>query len=135
MAVILRDYVARGRSLPGVRSGEPQAWPIEVQARPHAKSIASNGGDYVAGRRALLTRYAAPWMLALHDLNIDTYGKLLFELACEHADEASYHDTYFLGVTEKRNVRSSSFTACILVPFLLNYIHRRRMAALSQILY
>lgn len=110
MAIILRDYVARGRNLPGVRSGEPQAWPIESQSRPHATPAASNGGDYVAGRRALLQRYAAPWMLALHDLDIDAYGKLVFELACEHAEEASFHDDYFLGSGGRTSVRTLPIT-------------------------
>ncbi|KAI0703614.1 hypothetical protein BC835DRAFT_1483812 [Cytidiella melzeri] len=107
LAVILRDYVARGRNLPGVRSGEPQAWPIEVQARPYTTPIASNGGEYVAGRRALLMRYAAPWMLALHDLDIEVYGKLLFQLACEHSEEAAYHDPYFLGANRMKTKHSN----------------------------
>ncbi|KAI0093920.1 hypothetical protein BDY19DRAFT_989447 [Irpex rosettiformis] len=103
LAIILRDYVARGRNLPGVRSGEPQAWPIEAQLRPHTTPTTSNGGDYVAGRRALLSRYAAPWMLALHDLDISIYSTLVFELACEHADETTgYHNNYFLGANERR---------------------------------
>lgn len=104
MAVILRDYVARGRILPGVRSGEPHAWPFQVQFRPSTTPVASNGGDYVASRRALLTRYAAPWMLALHDLDIAAYGQMLYGLLCEHAEEGAFHDAYFMGDEDTKMV-------------------------------
>lgn len=104
LAVILRDYVARGRILPGVRSGEPHAWPFQVQFRPSTTPVASNGGDYVASRRALLTRYAAPWMLALHDLDIVAYGQMLYDLLCEHAEEGSFHDAYFMGEEDSKTV-------------------------------
>lgn len=110
LAIILRDYVARGRILPGVRSGEPNAWPFQIQQyRPSATPAASNGGDYVASRRTLLTRYAAPWMLALHDLDISTYGQLIFELLCEHAEDGVVQDEFFLGKDSVQSVRSMYF--------------------------
>lgn len=93
---ILRDYVARGRSLPGVRAGvEAQSWPAIANNRPVANT-ANNGGDYVASRRLLLTRYAAPWMLAFHDQDIAVYANLLYDLLAERA-ESSLVDEFFLG--------------------------------------
>lgn len=53
----------------------------------------------------MLTRYAAPWMLALHDLDIEYYAQMLYELLYEHAEEGAYHDTYFMGAEETRTVR------------------------------
>lgn len=90
----MREYVARKRSLPGVRSGiEAQPWPTPAKTR--AAGGGTGGGDYVACRRALLQRYAAPWMLAFHDRDIDAYANTLYELLVEHA-EGAYTDDYFL---------------------------------------
>ena len=97
MALILREYVARGKNLPGVRSGEAQSWPNQNMTRPSAAINASNGGDYVASRKALLQCYAAPWMLALHDLNIGEYGNILHDLLSEYAEEGTYTDPFALG--------------------------------------
>lgn len=81
LAIILRDYVAKGRNLPGVRSGtDIRSWPSHVQPRAKAANAANNGGDYVASRRALLTLYASRWMYALHSLNIDDYATIVFDL-------------------------------------------------------
>lgn len=97
MAVILRSYVARGRELPGVRTGDLYAWPPQAQDRPTAAGAPGNGGDYVATRRSLLSRYVAPWMLALHDQNIMNYATMIFDLVTEFAEEQAYWDTSFLG--------------------------------------
>ena len=95
---MLRDYVARGLSLPGVRSGvDAQPWPASTHSRPSAASSANNGGDYVAGRRALLSRYAARWLLALHDLDGNAYAMLVFDLLVEQAQELPVSDEFFLG--------------------------------------
>ncbi|KAI0797914.1 hypothetical protein C8Q75DRAFT_845203 [Abortiporus biennis] len=91
LATILRDYVARGRNLPGVRSGvDIQPWPTHAKSRPTATS-ASNGGDYVASRRFLLSRYAAPWLLATHDHDVAMYPVLLYDILAEYAEE-TYSD-------------------------------------------
>ena len=98
MATVLRDYVARGLSIPGVRSGvDIQPWPNSTQSRPTASSSANNGGDYVAGRRALSSRYAARWLLALHDQDVDTYAVMVFDLLAELAQELPVADEFFLG--------------------------------------
>ncbi|GBE81969.1 hypothetical protein SCP_0403450 [Sparassis crispa] len=93
LAVMLRDYVAEGRSLPGVRSGlDPQPWPSSSESRPTAANSVNNGGDYVASRRALLHRYAARWLLALHNQDVDKYTTTIFDLLEEHANESEPSD-------------------------------------------
>ncbi|KAG6909693.1 hypothetical protein DXG01_015894 [Tephrocybe rancida] len=80
LAIILRDYLARGRPLPGVRSSQdPISWPSSDRSRPAPSSSVDNGGDYLATRRALLTRYVKPWLLALHDLDPVAYAALIYE--------------------------------------------------------
>ncbi|TCD71880.1 hypothetical protein EIP91_000012 [Steccherinum ochraceum] len=96
LATILRDYVARSRTLPGVWVGvDNQPWPSTNRSRPIAANSASNGGDYVATRRALAERYVVPWLLALHDKDINAYAVLVYDLTAEHA-EAGYTDDYDL---------------------------------------
>ncbi|KAI9070388.1 hypothetical protein FKP32DRAFT_1586228 [Trametes sanguinea] len=98
LATMLRDYVARGLSLPGVRSGvDIQPWPSSTYSRPTAASSANNGGDYVAGRRALSNRYAARWLLALHDQGVDEYATMVFDLLVELAQDLPVADDFFLG--------------------------------------
>ncbi|KAI0831397.1 hypothetical protein BC628DRAFT_1312212 [Trametes gibbosa] len=98
LAMMLRDYVARGLNLPGVRSGvDLQPWPSASQSRPTAASSANNGGDYVAGRRALSNRYAARWLLALHDQSIDEYATVVFDLLVERAQDLPIVDDFFMG--------------------------------------
>lgn len=95
---MLRDYVARGLSLPGVRSGvDIPPWPSTSQTRPTPASSANNGGDYVAGRRSLSMRYAARWLLALHDQDIDGYATMVFDILVEKAHELPVADEFFLG--------------------------------------
>ncbi|KAH9946036.1 uncharacterized protein BXZ73DRAFT_86240 [Epithele typhae] len=98
LATMLRDYVARGLSLPGVRSGAgEQPWPQSTQSRPAGAGSANNGGDYIAGRRSLSTRYAARWLLALHDQDINNYSVIVFDLLVEQANELPVGDDFFLG--------------------------------------
>ncbi|KAF8077923.1 hypothetical protein FPV67DRAFT_1403007 [Lyophyllum atratum] len=89
LAIILRDYLAKQKNLPGVRSAqEPAVWPSSHRTRPTPSSSVNNGGDYLATRRALLSRYTKPWLLALHDLDTTSYAALIYE-ACLEADLAS----------------------------------------------
>ncbi|THH33844.1 hypothetical protein EUX98_g253 [Antrodiella citrinella] len=100
LATILRDFVARGRTLPGVRIGiDNPPWP-NSNSRPIAANASSNGGDYVAARRALARRYVSPWLLAFHDKDVNAYAVLLYDLTAEHA-EGGYTDDYTLiGISE-----------------------------------
>ncbi len=77
-------------------------WPPQTQLRSSTSGAASNGGDYVATRRALLAGYVAPWLLALHDQDIVAYAALVYELLSEYAEEDATHHPYFVGeITEK----------------------------------
>ena len=80
-----------------MRSGEAQSWPSQSLTRPTTTITASNGGDYVASRKALLQSYATPWMLALHDLDVAEYATILYDLLVEYAEEGTYTDPFFLG--------------------------------------
>ena len=109
----MRDYVARRRNAPGVRSGTDIApWPAPVQSRPGGGSP-NNGGEYVSGRRELRTIYASRWLLALHDLDIDRYGVMLFEILVECSEEHLFNDDYFNG-----SVSNDTRKVC---PFSLSY--------------
>ena len=55
-------------------------WPAPRDAHRAKTNSASNSGDYVAARRSLLSRYVARWLLALHDQDVVTYARLLFEI-------------------------------------------------------
>lgn len=121
LATILRDFVARGKSLPGVRAGlEIQPWPTATNNRPNVANTASNGGDYVASRRLLLSRYATPWMLAFHDRDITAYASLLFDLLAERA-ESGFVDEFFLGS------RNSGQELVSIPPRCLIYSHNHRI--------
>ena len=130
VALILREYVARNLNLPGVRSGEAQSWPASSSARPTASVTASNGGDYIASRRLLLSRYAGPWMLALHDLDITAYATILYDLLCEHAEEGGYVDPFRLDnseiVARLRQVKFLHNFPCLIVDSL-NRRGRRKL--------
>lgn len=74
--------------LPGVRSAsDPLPWPAVLNGRPAPSSSANNGGDYVASRRALLSRYATPWLLALHNQDADKYCTLLYDICVDLTED------------------------------------------------
>ncbi|KAI9446343.1 hypothetical protein H4582DRAFT_1905062 [Lactarius indigo] len=87
LATILRDYVPSGRELPGVRtSGSHQPWP-SPEKKPSFATSSNNGGDYRSHHKSLLRSYAAPWLLAVHDLDTVFYGKTCFDLVVEIAED------------------------------------------------
>ncbi|EPQ58100.1 hypothetical protein GLOTRDRAFT_72136 [Gloeophyllum trabeum ATCC 11539] len=93
LASILRDYVARGRPLPGVRSRlEGRSWPSPHDPRHTPQSSTNNGGDYVACRRALLHQYATGWLLALHNLDMNAYACVIYDICAEFAHDNSPED-------------------------------------------
>jgi hypothetical protein len=86
--------VGKQLELPGVRSGnELMPWPFSHSS---SRPTPTSGGDYVATRRALLTRYAARWLLAVHNLDIVSYAKLLYELCTDISGDIPTEDTAFL---------------------------------------
>ncbi|KAF8894642.1 hypothetical protein BD779DRAFT_1502197 [Infundibulicybe gibba] len=96
LGTILRDYLAKQRDLPGVRSAnEPPPWPSAPSTRPTPTSSVNNGGDYVASRRALLNRYVMKWLLALHDQDPVLYALILYDVCMELADDCVYDEDIF----------------------------------------
>lgn len=79
------------------------AWPSSSTSRPGPSSAVSNGGDYVASRRALLNQYGSRWLLAFHDQNSDVYGKVLYAICSELAEDAFIEEELFTGT---RNIEA-----------------------------
>jgi hypothetical protein len=86
LATILREFVTRKKELPGIRSDKDVSpWPSLPNLRPGATSLSSNGGDYVTARHLLLSRFAVPWLLELHELDSALYGQVVFDTCSEVA--------------------------------------------------
>ncbi|KAG0707722.1 hypothetical protein DFH29DRAFT_594927 [Suillus ampliporus] len=108
LAKILRDFIPKGIDLPGIRSAsDAPVWPTAHDARRAQNSSVNNGGDYVAARRSLLSRYAARWLLALHDQDVVTYARLLSEIIQDIASclESSCPNVHEPSSTAERSLR------------------------------
>ncbi|KIJ69367.1 hypothetical protein HYDPIDRAFT_36436 [Hydnomerulius pinastri MD-312] len=92
LATILRDFISRGRSLPGIRSlSEPAPWPSSRDSRRVVPtSSVNNGGDYVAARRSLLQKYVARWLLALHNQDVSAYSRIIFDVTRDIATDYAF---------------------------------------------
>ncbi|KAK1236541.1 hypothetical protein PQX77_000234 [Marasmius sp. AFHP31] len=94
LATILRDYLAKQRALPGVRSAtDPPPWPPIQSSRQAPSSSINNGGGYVASRGALVNRYAIPWLAALHDQSSENYAMILYDICNEVVENTSVSET------------------------------------------
>ena len=83
LAIILREYVAKQKNLPGVRTHEyAEPWPSSSTARSAPSGSANNGGDFVSARRSLLSRFALPWLLELHSFDPAFYCQIVFDACC-----------------------------------------------------
>ncbi|KAJ6630829.1 hypothetical protein B0H10DRAFT_1938967 [Mycena sp. CBHHK59/15] len=88
LAIILRDYLAKQQTLPGVRPpSESLSWPSAQSARLKPASSVNNGGDYVASRRTLLNRFAVKWLLEMHDQDPALYAALIYEICVETSQQ------------------------------------------------
>ncbi len=87
---IVRDYVAVREPLPGVRSRTQQVpWPsIILGGEASGGGSGSGAADYTSTRRAIVERYANPWLHQLHDLNRSLYADCLYQ-QCLRLSEAS----------------------------------------------
>ncbi|THH16358.1 hypothetical protein EW146_g4274 [Bondarzewia mesenterica] len=89
---VLRDFASNRSGLPGVRLGvDIQPWPISHLRSTYTNSE-GNGGEYVSYRRVLLNKYAARWMLALHDQDPTFYSQVLHELVTELTEQTDVLD-------------------------------------------
>ncbi|KAJ7774577.1 hypothetical protein DFH07DRAFT_865871 [Mycena maculata] len=112
LATILRDYLAKRRTLPGIRTAsDPISWPLPQSSRVTPTSSVNNGGDYVASRRALLNRYAVKWLAEMHDQDPALYGTLVYEICLEASREGSLVvDILKLPSPEEQRRRSAEFS-------------------------
>lgn len=75
---VVRDFVSAGESMPGVPPRtESISWPHTRTASSSVPSGASTA-EYTNIRRALINRYAIPWLLQVHNLNKNLYAECLY---------------------------------------------------------
>lgn len=108
LAIILREYVAKQKNLPGVRTHEyAEPWPSPSTTRLAPSGVANNGGDFVSARRLLLSRFALPWLLELHGLDPAFYCQIMFDACCDivNDEDADFESTNPLdGRSKKKDV-------------------------------
>lgn len=68
-------------------TGETAPWPFGRRSPGGSEAQFSNGREYMTVRTALLSRYAVPWLLALHDQDQESYANILYETCVELADD------------------------------------------------
>ncbi|CAK5277405.1 unnamed protein product [Mycena citricolor] len=102
LATILRDYLTKGRPLPGVRlPTDSVTWASSRSGRMAPANGGNNGGDYLAARRALQSRYVLKWLSELYRLDPELYGTLVYEVCCEII-EAQSHTSPALTAEEQK---------------------------------
>jgi hypothetical protein len=106
LGTALHDFRVKRLPLPGIPSRDDLLpWPYDRKPRPSPTS----SGDYYALRRALRTRYAARWLLAVHNMDIPLYAKLLYELSFEISLDFSHGEIVSLASgTDNSEVRTLS---------------------------
>jgi hypothetical protein len=110
LATILREFVSRKKQLPGVRSDKDiLPWPSLPDFRSGASNLSSNGGDYVTARHSLLSRFAAPWLLELHELDSVLYGQVVFNTCSEVAGDQNAGATEAYTGNMTRNTKVVNF--------------------------
>lgn len=118
--------MAKQKPLPGVRqSRHSPTWPFLSDNRPAANGLASNGGDYVASRRSLLTRFALPWLFELHNLQPDFYCEVLFETCLQAAkDKDCLEPAAMLDNVGQENVHSPSLLIHLFIDYFLVQLNK-----------
>ncbi|KZO98231.1 hypothetical protein CALVIDRAFT_36906 [Calocera viscosa TUFC12733] len=91
LLTVARDYVSQKKVVPGIRSAlDTQPWPtataVKSPAIPQGGTM-TGGNEYIAFRRALLDKYAIPWLLRAHNLDTTAYMKTLHEHCLASAAE------------------------------------------------
>ena len=64
---------------------DPVAWPWSPSHSLGVTGSSHSGGGYVAVRKTLLARFAAPWLRALHELDRKQYAQLIFDYCSDSA--------------------------------------------------
>ena len=107
LVIILREYVARSRNLPGVPSAnDSHGWPNLQLSRTSSTGSVNNGNDYVMCRKALLDKYVLRWLFALHCQDPGTYASFLFDAISDLALESTAEDVAKQVIGEENKVRT-----------------------------
>jgi hypothetical protein len=112
LATILREFVAKKKRLPGIRSDKDiPTWPSLPDFRPRPTSNSSHGGDYVSARHSLCSRFAVPWLLKLHEVDPVLYGQAVFDTCSEVAADqtAGATEAYTTNMASNTKVVHNSF--------------------------
>ncbi|KAF8910955.1 hypothetical protein CPB84DRAFT_1842225 [Gymnopilus junonius] len=88
LATVLREFLAKKRSPPGIHTDFDSAWPVLSDAHLSTAGLPTNGSDYISARRSLLSRFALPWLLELHDLHPVFYCQTLFDTCLQSTLDA-----------------------------------------------
>lgn len=64
--------------------------------RPGLASIATNGGDYVAARRSLISRFALPWLFELRNLHPEFYCQTVFDTCLQSVSSRNFTEVDIL---------------------------------------
>ncbi|KAF7304918.1 hypothetical protein MKEN_01206100 [Mycena kentingensis (nom. inval.)] len=90
LAIILRDYLGKNRTLPGVRpASEPLPWPLPQLPRAAPGNAGNTGGEYVLCRRALQNRYVVKWLSELHAQDPALYTSSVYDICVELSQDAA----------------------------------------------
>ncbi|KAJ2931375.1 hypothetical protein H1R20_g5743, partial [Candolleomyces eurysporus] len=119
LAIVLRDYIGKQKPLPGVRStGDMPPWPFAHLSRSNSDMHSSNGRDYMTVRTALLTRYAVPWLLSLHDQGSEAYTDIVYDTCIELADDRVVGSEVFDGNVAEMEAVSTKRLDAVLVAII-----------------
>ncbi|RXW20753.1 hypothetical protein EST38_g5104 [Candolleomyces aberdarensis] len=119
LAIVLRDYIGKQKPLPGVRStGDMPPWPFAHPSRSNSDMHSSNGRDYMTVRTALLTRYAVPWLLSLHDQGCETYTDIVYDTCIELADDRVVGSEVFDGNVAEMEAASTKRLDAVLLAII-----------------
>lgn len=77
---MLREFLAKKKLPPGVWTDHDSVWPHSSDAHT-SSTAAANGSDYIPARRSLLSRFALPWLMELHNIHPPLYSEIVFD-AC-----------------------------------------------------
>ncbi|PPQ66076.1 hypothetical protein CVT26_010818 [Gymnopilus dilepis] len=80
LATVLREFLAKKKLPPGVWTDHDSVWPHSSDAHT-SSTAAANGSDYIPARRSLLSRFALPWLMELHNIHPPLYSEIVFD-AC-----------------------------------------------------
>ncbi|KAF7724279.1 hypothetical protein EC973_001180 [Apophysomyces ossiformis] len=117
LSTLLAEYATNKKKLPGVRQNllaqaSPSAYSAKIKATDRnrlstslnaAAGLSSGAGiAYVTARTALRDRYITKWLAAIHDMDDNAYGSMLFD-NIERIIEGRREESFIPGWTGKQD--------------------------------